>query len=71
MGVYIYLNCDKCKEYIHIGKTSGKDFEVEYETLKRFLDKHDQLNGCSLSALNDAGESGYYCEVMDGTEFGE
>ena len=69
MGAYRYLNCDKCGEYIHIGKVGGSDFEVDYKTLERFLNKHAEYNGCSISALTDAGGSAYYSKVMRGTEF--
>jgi hypothetical protein len=69
MGTYIYLSCKTCNEYIHIGKTSGSDFEVSYDLLKRFLMKHSVRNGCILVALNDSIGDFEYDYAMQGGEF--
>lgn len=69
MGNYIYIFCERCKVYIHIGKTSGHDFELEYEQLNRFLTKHTIYNGCVLTSLNDSVDSAHYDSFVSGTEF--
>jgi hypothetical protein len=69
MGTYIYLSCKTCNEYIHIGKTSGSDFEVSYDLLKRFLIKHSIRNGCILVTLNDSIGDFEYDYTMQGGEF--
>lgn len=69
MGVCIYLYCEKCKEYVHIGKVAGSDFELPYTRMDMFLEKHSARKGCVLITLNDSIEDKLYQRVMDGTEF--
>jgi hypothetical protein len=69
MGVYVYLYCFRCREYIHVGKHNGPDFEVDYKTFSAFLDRHQYYNGCTLATLTDSGGSGFYCDVMNGKEY--
>lgn len=69
MGTYIYLSCKTCNDYIHIGKTSGSDFEVTYDKLKQFLMEHHVSNGCILVTLNDSVGGFEYDLCMQGDEF--
>ena len=69
MGTYIYLFCKRCKEYIHVGKVHGSDFELPYVSMKHFLLKHSIRKGCILTTINDSIDDAEYREVMKGTEF--
>ena len=71
MGVYIYLYCEKCKEYVHVGKVGHHDFELPYERMAEFLVKHGVRNGCNLVSITDSCDDGQYQLIMDGTEVGD
>lgn len=69
MGVYRYLYCLRCKEYLHLGKYGHSDYEVDYKTFEEFLDRHQHYNGCTLVTLCDSAESELFCEMCEGKEY--
>jgi hypothetical protein len=71
MGIYIYLSCKTCNEYIHIGKTSGSNFELSYDRMKRFLMTHSSRRGCVLMTVNDSICDSDYAHVIQGKEMEE